>query len=95
LASAQDRSIQVQILIGHAVYREASGHRCTASGAIDFADATYGSHRRIKAIDQKSGHTIIYQLAHRSPVAGNDRRSAGERFHYREAKRLIEIYEME
>jgi hypothetical protein len=75
--------------------REASGYRCTASGAIDFADATYSSHRRIEAIDQKSGHAIIYQLAHRSPVAGNDWRSAGERFHYRKAKRFVEIYEME
>jgi hypothetical protein len=58
-------------------------------------DASYCINRRIETIDQKSSYPILYQFRHRSPVAGNDWRSASQRFHHRQAKRLIEIDEVE
>jgi hypothetical protein len=55
-----------------------------------------GSDEKIAdAHDQKSGHAIIYQLWHRSSIAGNNWRSACERLHHRQAKRLMEIDEVE
>jgi hypothetical protein len=61
---------------------------------IDYSENMRVLHRRDHAVDQKAGHAIIDQLGHRSPVAGNDRRSAGQRFHHRQAKRLVEIDEV-
>jgi hypothetical protein len=56
---------------------------------------SYCINRRVETVDQKSSYPIIYQFGHRSPVAGNDWRSASQRFHHRQAKWLIEIDEVE
>ena len=87
--------VQAQISIGHEIYREPCRYRRTARGAIDFADTIDRTYRRIEAVDQEAGYAILDQLGHRSAVAGNHWRSAGERFHHRQAKRLIEIDEVE
>jgi hypothetical protein len=50
---AKKRSIQVQISIGHAVYREALRHCRPAGGAIDFADTADRIHGSIDVVDQK------------------------------------------
>jgi hypothetical protein len=76
------------------IYREARRYRGTASRAIDLVDASYRINRRVETVDQKASHAIIDQFGHRSPVAGNDWRSAGQRFHHGQAKRLIEIDEV-
>ena len=49
--SGKERTVQVQISIGHAVYREARGHRRPAGGAIDFADVIDRIHSCINAVD--------------------------------------------
>ena len=81
--AAKDRSVQVQISISHAVYRKALGHRCSACGAIDFADTADRIYGFIDAVDQEAGHAIVDQFGHRSAVAGDDRRAAGQRLHDR------------
>ena len=92
--SAKDRSVQVQISIGHDIYSESCRYCSTARGAIDFADTIYRSHRRVETVDEKSGHAIIYQFGHRPPVAGDHWSSAGQCFDDRQAKWLIEIDEV-
>src|SRR5229473_3210346 len=49
-SSAKERSVQFQISIGHAIYREARGHRRSAGGAIDFADTANRIHGFIDAV---------------------------------------------
>src|SRR5277367_5394978 len=78
-SSAKEQSVQLQISIGHAVYRKTRGHRRPAGGAIDFTDTADRIHGFIDAVDQESGHAIVDQLGHRSAVGGDDRRAAGER----------------
>src|ERR1700704_5518876 len=82
-SSAKKRSVQVQISIGHAVYREALRHCRPAGGAIDFADTADRIHGSIDVVDQEAGHARVDQLGHRSAVGGDDRRAAGERLHDR------------
>ena len=81
--SAKERSVQVQISIGHPVYRKTLGYRCSACGTINFADAADRIYGFIDVVDQEAGHAIVDQLGHRSAVAGDHRRAAGERLHDR------------
>ena len=94
-SSAKERSVQVQISIGHAVYREALRNRRPAGDAIDLADTSDRGHGCIDAVDQETGHTGIDQVRHLSTVGRDDRRAAGERLHDRQSKRLIEVDEVE
>jgi len=82
-SSAKKRSVQVQISIRHAVYREALGHCRPAGGAVDFADTADRIDGCIDTVDQEAGHARVDQLGHRSTVGGDDRRAAGERLHNR------------
>jgi len=59
---------------------------CDAGDRID---------RRVETVGQESGHVVVDQLKHRAAVAGNDRRSARQRFHHRQAERLVGIDEVD
>src|SRR5260370_42254957 len=74
-ASAEERSVQFQISIAHAVDREARGHRRPAGGAIDLADTANRIHGLIEAVDREAGHAGVKQLGHRSAGGGDDRLS--------------------
>ena len=87
--------MQTQIPIRHPLHREARGDCGAAGGAVDLVDAGDRIDRRVEAVDQESGHAVDDQLAHRSAVAGDDRRAAGQHLHHREAERLVEIDEVD
>src|SRR4030088_867718 len=81
ISSAKERSIQVQISISHAVYREARGSRRPAGGSIDFTDTINRIYGCIDSVDQEAGHTRVDQFGHGSAIEGDHRRAAGERLH--------------
>ena len=64
-SSTKEQSVQFQISIGHAVYREACGHRRAAGSAIDFTDAADRFHGFINAVNKEARHAMIDQLEHR------------------------------
>ena len=82
-SSAKDRSVQVQISISHPIYCKTLGHRCSAYGAINFADTADRIYGFIDVVDQDASHAIVDQLGHRSAVAGDHRCAAGKRLHDR------------
>ena len=57
--SAKERTIQVKISIGHAVHREARGHRRPAGYAIDFVDTPDCIHGFVDTVDQEAGHAMV------------------------------------
>ncbi len=62
--STEERPVQTQVSIGHAVDCEPRRHRCAASGSIDFSDTADRLYGCTDAIDQETCHSIVYQLRH-------------------------------
>ena len=63
--------------------------------SVEAARRSDRGHRRIDVVDQKAGHPVLDQLAHRASRIGDDRRATGHRLDDAVAERLVEVDQVE
>lgn len=94
-ATADRLLVDGDVLVDHAVYAEAGDGDVSDGGAVEGGDLVDGGDSVVEVGDESAGGVVVDELAHGSPVEGDDRGAAGHGFDDAEAEGLVEVDEVQ
>src|SRR5258705_11929314 len=88
---ANDVAVHLYVLVDHGGDGEALGGEFGDLAPVELVGCSDRGHCRIDVVDQKAGHPVGNQLAHRTSRVGDDRRATRHRLDDAVTERLVEV----